>query len=82
MSAEQNGSSQRTPFDTGNPLLDEVPAELTTAVMNGPAGQKMAVTVRTASTTLTVLLPKDVAEKWRDQFTSALSSMSGLILPP
>ena len=82
MSSAQNGNGQRTPFDTGNPLLDEVPAELTTAVMNGPAGQKVAVTVRTASTTLTLLLPKDTAEKWRDQLSTTIGSMSGLILPP
>lgn len=79
---EQNGSTPRTPFDTGNQLFAEVPAELTTTVVNGPGGQRLAVTIRTASTTLTVLLEKDWASRWRDQFASAVASMNGLILPP
>jgi hypothetical protein len=73
--------SDPTPFDAGNRLLDEVPAELTTTIMNGPGGQRLAVTVRTPSTTVTVLLAKDWAERWRDQIASAIASMSGLILP-
>ena len=48
---------QVAPVDTGNGLLSEVPAQVTTALMQTPHGQRLALTVRTASTTLTVLLP-------------------------
>ena len=68
------------PLDTGNQLLGETPANLTTAVVNTPAGQRMALTVRTASTTLTLFLAKDDAGIWGEQIKAAASGMSGLIL--
>jgi hypothetical protein len=73
--------AQSAPFDMGNRLVSEVPAELTTALVNTPGGQRMALTLRTTSATVTVFLTKDVGEVWRDQIAAALSSMSGLILP-
>lgn len=44
------------PVDLGNQLLGETPAQLATALLDTPAGQRLALTIRTASTTLTVLL--------------------------
>ena len=46
---------QAPPVDAGNALLAETPAQLSTALLGTPAGQRMALTIRTASTTLTVL---------------------------
>ena len=37
------------PFDAGNPLLSEQPAQLVTAVMATPAGQRLVLTIRTPS---------------------------------
>ena len=44
------------PFDTGNTLLGEQPAQLVTAAVQTPAGQRLALTVRTPSATVTVFL--------------------------
>jgi hypothetical protein len=41
---------QVPPVDPGNQLLSEVPALLTTAIVNTPQGQRLAATIRTAST--------------------------------
>lgn len=73
---------QVPPVDPGNQLLSEVPAQLTTALVDTPQGQRMALTVRTASTTLTVLLPGPDARNWAQQLTRAAESMSvaGLII--
>lgn len=69
------------PVDTGNPMLSEVPASFQCTPVNGPGGQRLALTIRTQSTTLTVLLVKDDAARWRDVMTEAISKMSGLIVP-
>lgn len=67
---------QPPPLDTGNQLLGEVAALFTTAVVDTVAGQRMAVTIRTASTTLTVLLQGADAKKWAAQFTASAAAMS------
>lgn len=69
------------PFDMGNRYISEVPAECTTGLVKTPGGQRMALTIRTTSATVTVFLAKDVAERWRDQISAEISAMSGLILP-
>lgn len=68
------------PVDTGNGLLSETPAQLTASLMDTPRGQRMALTVRTASTTLTVLLGRDDAEQWGQLISTMAGQMSGLIL--
>lgn len=69
------------PFDIGNPLLAESPAVLTTSVVNGPGGQRLALTVRTPAATVTVFLAKGDADKWADNIRNEAAKMSGLIVP-
>ena len=70
------------PFDASNGLLGETPAQLTTALMQTPTGQRMALTIRTPSTTLTVLLQGADAKSWAATLTGAASQMSvsGLVI--
>ena len=72
---------QATPFDTGNPLLAEQPATITTAVIPTPLGQRLALTIRTPSATLTVFLGGADAKTWAAQLTRDAAGMSsaGLI---
>lgn len=69
-------------FDQGNSLLGETPAQLTVALIGTPLGQRLALTVRTPSTTLTVLLGGKDAQAWAANLTKAADSMSasGLIV--
>lgn len=83
------GTPGVTPFDTGNMLLAQQPAQLLTTVIDTPAGQRLATTIRTPSTTLTVMLAGPDAKTWAAAFAKAADSMSaaGLIvangqLPP
>jgi hypothetical protein len=75
-------AQQPPPFDAGNPLLGEVPAQLTTTLMETAAGQRLALTIRTPSTTVTVLLQSGDARAWASALTRAADSMSaaGLIV--
>lgn len=68
------------PFDTGNPLLGETPTQMSTSLVDTPHGQRMALTIRTASTTLTVLLGRDDATLWGSNISQTAQQMSGLIL--
>ena len=75
---------QMPPFDTGNPLLGQTPASLSCALLETPAGQRLALTIRTASTTVTVLLDKEDGQEWGRSVLSTVNQMSsaGLILAP
>lgn len=68
-------------YDEGNKLLGELPAQLTTDVIDTIAGQRLCLTVRTPTTTLTVFLRGADAKNWAKQLTgeSAVMSDSGLI---
>ena len=70
------------PVDPGNQLLTETPAQLTTALIDTPHGQRLALTIRTTSTTVTVLLQGGDAKAWAAQLTrdSALMSTTGLVV--
>ena len=70
------------PVDQGNQLLAETPAILFTALVDTPQGQRLAMTIRTHSTTLTVLLQGADAKAWAAQLTreSAAMSSSGLVV--
>jgi hypothetical protein len=73
--------AQPPPVDSGNQLLAETPAQLTVALVGTPDGQRMALTIRTASTTLTVLLRGADAKAWAANIgaTAAGMSASGLV---
>ena len=68
--------------DTGNPLLAETPAQLGTGLLETPKGQRLALTIRTASTTLTILLGTADAKAWAAVLSTAAGQMSqsGLIV--
>lgn len=68
-------------FDEGNKLLGELPSQLTTDVIDTPSGQRLAMTIRTPTTTLTVFLRGSDAKSWARQLVSesAVMSDSGLI---
>ena len=65
------------PVDPGNRLLGPVPAELTCAVLGTPAGQRLALTIRTGSATLTVFLDKAAAGSWAAAISGNAGRMSG-----
>ena len=62
--------------DEGNALLCETPAQLTTMRVNTPVGQRLAATIRTPSTTLTVFLDGTDARTWAAQLTKDAASVS------
>lgn len=68
------------PIDTANALLGETPSALTVAMTDTPGGQRLILTVRTPSTTLSVLLNRDDANSWADLIKQQAGQMSGLIL--
>lgn len=74
----QHGS---LPVDPGNNLLSIVPCALTASVQTTPMGQRLAATVRTVDTTLTVFLAKDEVDTWINVLTQVKAQMTGLILP-
>ena len=65
------------PFDPGNQLLAEVPSQISTTMLDTPAGQRLAITVRTTSATVTVLLGGADAKAWAAQLTAVAAGMSG-----
>lgn len=74
--------AQPQPFDQGNGLLAETPAQMSTALIQAPGGQRMVLTVRTASTTMTVLLSREDARLWGRNITATADQMSaaGLVV--
>jgi hypothetical protein len=68
-------------FDLGNVLLSEQPAVLSTQIVHTPLGERMALTIRTPSTTLTLFLQGQDAKNWARQLTATSRPMSsaGLI---
>lgn len=68
---------QAPAIDPGNTLLAEGPAALFTVLLDTPAGQRLALTIRTGSTTCTVLLGQQDAKAWAGNLTAKASEMSG-----
>ena len=69
-------------WDPSNTLLGEVPAGLSTALIETPQGQRLVLTIRTASTTLSVLLEAADGKAWGAQIRAVADQMSasGLIV--
>jgi hypothetical protein len=72
---------QGVPFiDTGNPLLSPVRANLDTGTVTQPDGTKMAVlTIRTASTTMTVMLTAAEFAAWTEMLTGLQAELGSPI---
>jgi hypothetical protein len=68
--------------DMANALLGETPAQLVTQLVDTPAGQRLAMTIRTPSTTLTVFLAAADAKTWARQLGGEAAGMSasGLVV--
>ena len=62
-------------LDAGNPLLSAGPARLDGGVITTPQGKLGCLTVRTSSTTTTVLVEADDLRKWA-QFISDLADQA------
>lgn len=69
-------------FDLGNALLAEQPSQLTVSLMDTPQGQRLCLTIRTTSTTVSVLLGKTEATAWGTRISgdAATMSSSGLVV--
>lgn len=64
------------PADPGNGLLGETPAQMTTAMVQTPAGQRLMLTIRTPSCTVTVFLAGQDAKAWAAQLARESGQMS------
>lgn len=74
---------QNTPAaDPGNLFLSEGPSGLSSTVISTPAGQRLMLTIRTPSTTLTVFLQKPMGEEWVKVIQNGLDQMSSLMVAP
>lgn len=71
---------QPPPYDLGNTLLSETEAQITCALIDTTTGQRMVLTVRTDSTTLSVLLSREDARKWAAVIKGVGDQMSGLVV--
>ena len=84
MTAQPGGPQQFgdvPPLDPGNHLLSPTPALWTTVVAQPAQGPKVLFTIRTPSTTLSLLLDKLDAERMSDDLARAAAGMSGLFVP-
>jgi len=69
------------PMDQANALLAPTDAQLALGMVQTPQGQRMALTIRTASTTMTVFLARDDADVWAENIRVGAGQMSRLIVP-
>jgi hypothetical protein len=69
-------------IDEGNQLLADGPCQLTVKKIDTPGGARLVHTVRTMSTTCTVLLTREDAESWVSAMRDELTAMrTGLWTP-
>lgn len=69
-------------FDPGHPMgAMDAPFWWSMDLVTGPAGQRLAVTLRLPNTTVTVIMAKDEATNLREQLSAKLAEMTGLIVP-
>jgi hypothetical protein len=72
------------PIDPGNPLVrHDYPSLVTTGYLNTPSGMMLAITVRVANATVTLVLDRQHAIDFGSKIQSAAMNMpaSGLIVP-
>ncbi|HTX49208.1 MAG TPA: hypothetical protein VME40_07445 [Caulobacteraceae bacterium] len=63
-------------IDLANNLLSEQPARIFFAKIPAPLGERLAMTIRTTSATVTVLLSGKDAKTWAKLFTAQAEGMS------
>ena len=64
--------------DPGNELLAAGPSRLTGSLADTADGQRFMLTIRTASTTLSVFLTREEARGWGESIIRLAASMNGL----
>lgn len=69
------------PVDPGNPILSETPVIWSTVQVDTPRGRRLAITLRTTSTTLTLLLERDHAVRLGADITREATHLSTLVVP-
>lgn len=67
--------------DVGNELLTQVQARLDTGSLATPGGKTGVVTIRTASTTLTVFIGTADLRNWASLLSELADEMSGGLVP-
>jgi hypothetical protein len=67
--------------DAGNQFLGEYPAELVTGKVQGPQGERLAMTIRSGPATVTVMLGRDAAMAWAAQLEAGAASLTTLVMP-
>lgn len=73
---------QPMPCDPGNPwATSQLTAQLSLCPVPTDQGQRMMVTIRCGTATLTCLLVKEDVTAWGETMFKAGQSMSGLIVP-
>jgi hypothetical protein len=70
-----------TPFDAGNPLLSVVDAHWTVSPAHTPLGQRLIITLRTASTSMTIFIDREAALQLAQHIGSEAARLSPLIVP-
>jgi hypothetical protein len=73
-------SLTRAPWDPANSLLEEVRCQVTAQSVDTPAGPRLALTVRTASATVTVFLAKGNALMAADKIRGEAGKLPGVAL--
>lgn len=66
--------------DAGNPLLAQVPARLETGTIDTPGGKLGILTVRTSSTTLTLMLAEADLRNWADGLTALAGQLGSSLV--
>lgn len=68
--------------DPGNPFVAaEYPGSLSVGRVTGPGGERLVITLRSGTGTLTVLADQATAKAWAAQIESGAAAMTGLIIP-
>jgi hypothetical protein len=76
------GDSADVPvFDVGNAFIGPHPANLVCGQVNGPQGPMVVVTIRSAGTTLSVLMSRDDALTWARLIRNTAQSITPLVIP-
>jgi hypothetical protein len=83
MNQHQNPPQNVPPVDLGNPYLAAGPALMTVskATLPGAPTPSVVLTIRTPSTTLTVMLGRDDALTWARNLRAEAQGVSALVVP-
>ncbi|SRR6266568_9426861 len=81
-SAEAVNQPQQVPLvDAGNQMLSPVEARLDAGTVSTPAGVMAVITIRTASTTLTIMLGRNDLQTWLGVLNGLTGKMGGALVP-